>query len=296
MHVFIKAAMALALAGVALALRPGKAAEPAPGVAVGAQYDSTHVYVLPGEMDGFVASLLATFGGHASKPATTDVTPTPSSTLFRAVVTPAGLFSVFGFLTPIPAPFGTERTGYLVTDLDAAVAAARQAGAELVVAPFADPIGRDAVIRWPGGVAMQLYWHTVPPSYPPLASVPENRVYLSPDSADAFIRAFSAFSGAHVVADDAHAPGVEIGRPGSSYRRIRLDSTFGKVSVLVTDGHLPWPYGWELTGYGVANLADTLARAAAAGVRVVAGPYSAAGRDAAMVQFPGGYIAELHAP
>ena len=66
--------------------------------------------------------------------------------------------------------------------------------------------------------------------------------------------------------------------------------------MLVTDGHLPWPYGWELTGYAVANLPDTLARATAAGVRVVAGPYHAGGRDAAMVQFPGGYIAELHTP
>ena len=296
MHLGMTLAVALSLAGAAPPFHPAAAAEPAPGVAVGAQYDSTHVYVAPGDMDRFVDSLVATFGGHASKPATTKVTPTPSSTLFRAVVTPAGLFSVFGFLTPIPAPFGTERTGYLVTDLDAAVAAARQAGAALVVAPFNDPIGRDAVIRWPGGVAMQLYWHTTPSSFPPLASVPENRVYLSPDSADAFIRGFSAFSGGHVVADEADAPGAEIGRPGDRFRRVRLDSTFGKVTVLVTDGHLPWPYGWELTGYAVANLPDTLARATAAGVRVVAGPYHAGGRDAAMVQFPGGYIAELHAP
>lgn len=32
-----------------------------------------------------------------------------------------------------------------------------------------------------------------------------------------------------------------------------------------TDGHLPYPYGRETTGYEVANLADALARAAAAG-------------------------------
>jgi len=67
------------------------------------------------------------------------------------------------------------------------------------------------------------------------------------------------------------------------------------MTVLVTDGHLVWPYGRELTGYEVANLADTLAKAKAAGVEVLVGPYAAAGRDAAMLRFPGGYIAEVHA-
>ncbi len=182
-----------------------------------------------------------------------------------------------------------------MTDLDAAVAAARRAGAQVVVAPFPDAIGRDAVIRWPGGVQMQLYWHTKPPSYAPLATTPENRVYLSPDSADAFVRAFSAFAGARVTADDADAPGEEIGRPGERYRRIRLTSGFGRMTVLVTDGHLPWPYGREISGYETADLAGALARAKAAGALVVAGPYSAGDRDAAMLQFPGGYIAEVHA-
>jgi hypothetical protein len=210
------------------------------------------------------------------------------------VLTPVGTVSVFGFRTPIPYPFGDERTGYLVTDLDAAVAAARKAGAELVVAPFPDAIGRDAVIRWPGGVEMQLYWHTTPPSYAPLATVPENRVYVSPDRADAFVAAFLAFSGGRVASDDPKAAGVEIGRPGDSYRRIRLDTPFGKLAVLVTDGHLPWPYGREITGYEVVKLSDTLAKAKAAGVEVVAGPYTADARDAAMVRFPGGYVAEIH--
>ena len=34
---------------------------------VGAQYDTTHVYVQPEDFDKFVASLLATFGGTATK-------------------------------------------------------------------------------------------------------------------------------------------------------------------------------------------------------------------------------------
>jgi hypothetical protein len=67
-------------------------------------------------------------------------------------LTPAGTLSVFGFKTPIPYPFGLERTGYLLTDLDGATRAARAAGADVLVSPFDDPIGREAIIQWPGGV------------------------------------------------------------------------------------------------------------------------------------------------
>jgi predicted enzyme related to lactoylglutathione lyase len=285
-------AMAIAvllLAGVG----HGVAAQPVP---VGPQYDSTHVYVTSDQLDPFVASFVATFGGQASKAAGMDVTPMPSTTIFRAVTAPEGLLSVFAFQTPIPYPFGEERTGYLVADMDAAVAAARRAGAEVVVQPFPDPIGRDAVIRWPGGVNMQLYWHTTPPVYPALATVPENRVYVSGEAADVFVRDFLAFSGGRVVTDDRNAPGAEIGRPGETYRRIRVTSDFGKLTVLVTDGHLPWPYGREITGYEVTELGATLAKAKAAGVEVLTGPYSTGDRDAAIVRFPGGYIAEIHAP
>src|SRR5690242_436679 len=126
------------------------------GIAVAPQYDTTHVYVAPEEFDRFVASLTATFGGTTTKQGVFTVTPTPSSTMSQLVLTPAGSISVFGFKTPIPYPFGTERTGYLVTDLDGAMRAARAAGADVLVSSFDDPIGRDAVIQWPGGVNMQL--------------------------------------------------------------------------------------------------------------------------------------------
>lgn len=52
-----------------------------------------------------------------------------------------------------------------------------------------------------------------------------------------------------VNSDDRRAPGIEIGRAGTTYRRIRTESGFGKVLVLVTDGHLPYPFGREMTGY-----------------------------------------------
>src|SRR6202008_1949213 len=144
-------------------------------VAVGPQYDSTHVYVAPEDFDRFVASFLATFGGTTSKQVVANVTPTPSSTISQLILTPVGTVSVFGYKTPIPHPFGTERTGYLVSDMDVAVRAARVTGADVLVTPFDDPIGKDAIIQWPGGVNTQLYWPTTPPSYKPLETIPENR-------------------------------------------------------------------------------------------------------------------------
>jgi len=263
-------------------------------IAVGPQYDSTHVYVAPDDVNHFVTSFLATFGGSAGKQAVVSVTPTPSSTISQLVITPVGILSVFGFKTPIPYPFGVERTGYLVTDLDAAISAARAAGADVLVNPFKDPIGRDAIIQWPGGVNMQLYWHTTPPSYPALQTIPENRVYVSTERVTAFARSFLAFSRGKAVSDVAHAPGIEIGRPADTYRRIRIESMFGKMTILVTDGHLPYPYGRETTGYEVRDLTDTLAKAKAADATVLAGPYMADRGSASMVQFPGGYIAEIH--
>ena len=266
----------------------------AAGVAVGPQYDTTHVYVAPQDFDRFVASLVATFGGTTSKQGVFTVTPTPSSTMSQLVMTPVGTISVFGFKTPVPYPFGLERTGYLVTDVDEAIRAAKATGADVLVAPFNDPIGRDAIIQWPGGVNTQLYWHTTAPSYAPLQTIPENRVYISQDRVDAFVSSFLAFSHGSVVSDEPRAPGVEIGKPAETYRRVRIESKFGKLTALVTDGHLPYPYGREVTGYEVTNLTDTLTKAKASGVDVLVPRYKTDEREAVVVQFPGGHIAEIH--
>jgi uncharacterized membrane protein YphA (DoxX/SURF4 family)/predicted enzyme related to lactoylglutathione lyase len=266
-----------------------------PPVGVGAQYDTTHVYVAPEDVDKFVASFLGTFGGQSTKQVVATVTPTPSSTTSQLLQTPVGTVSLFGFKTPIPYPFGAERTGYLVTDLDKAIKAAKTAGADVLVSTFPDPIGRDAVIQWPGGVNMQLYWHTTAPNYATFQTVPENRVYVSPHRVDEFVRSFLKFSHGKVVSDNAHAPGVEIGRAKDTYRRVRIESVFGKVTVIVTDGHLPYPYGRELTGYEVADLAGTIAKAKAAGASVLVEPFTSDRRHIAMIQFPGGYVAEVYA-
>src|ERR1700729_2684885 len=110
-----------------------------PDFAVGPQYDTTHVYVAPQDFDRFVASLIATFGGTATKQGVFTVTPTPSGTMSQLVLTPVGTVSVFGFKTPVPYPFGAERTGYLVTDLDGATRTAVNDGANVLVSQFDDP-------------------------------------------------------------------------------------------------------------------------------------------------------------
>jgi hypothetical protein len=141
---------------------------------------------------------------------------------------------------------------------------------------------------------MQLYWHTSKPSYAAFRAIPENRVYLSPVRVNDFLRSFLAFSHGKIVSDDPHAPGIEIGRPGDTFRRVRVESLFGKLTILVSDGHLPYPYGREMTGYEVSNLTDTLAKAASLGGSLSVQPYSSSGRTAAIVEFPGGYVAEIH--
>ncbi|WNC94765.1 glyoxalase [Paraburkholderia sp. FT54] len=263
-------------------------------VSVGPQYDTTHVYVASQDIDAFVDSFVATFGGKASPRAVFTVTPTPSKTASQYVQTPVGMLSVFAFQTPIPYPFGSERTGYLVTDMDKAVRAARAAGADVVVETFDDPIGKDAIIQWPGGLNMQLYWHTKAPSYGPLETVPDNRVYVSAQSADNFIRRFLRFSHGKVVSDNRHADGVEIGRSGDTIRRVRITSGFGNMLVFATDGKLPYPFGHEVTGYQVADLDATLAKAQGVGVQLLSPASRTVEGRTAMVEFPGGYVAEIH--
>ncbi len=264
-------------------------------VAVAPQYDTTHVYVAPEEVDKFVQAFLGTFGGKSTPQVVATVTPTPSSTTSQLLQTPAGTVSLFGFKTPVPYPFGLERNGYLVRDMDVAVKAARDAGASVIVTAFPDPIGRDAVIQWPGGLNMQLYWHTKHPDYKPLETIPENRAYVSPDVVDEFLKDFLTFSGGKILADEKNASAAEIGMPDEKFRRVEVQSDFGRMLVLVSDGHLPYPYGYETTGYEVQDLQETLEKAETFGVNILVPPHRARDRQTSIVQFPGGFIAEIHA-
>jgi hypothetical protein len=42
-------------------------------------------------------------------------------------------------------------------------------------------------------------------------------------------------------------------------------------------------------------LKDTLAKATASGATVLVAPFTSEDRESAIVQFPGGYVAEIHA-
>lgn len=287
----IKVSVALTLLASAMM---GNAFAATPSVAVAPQYDTSHVYVAPADVDRFAQSFLATFGGKSTAQVVVNVLPVPSSTTSQLLQTPAGTVSLFGFTTPIPHPFGQERNGYLVKDMDVALKAARENGAAVIVSDFPDPIGRDAVVQWPGGVNMQFYWHTKTPDYAAFQTVPENRVYLSADRADRFIKAFLGFSHGKVLADDKHAPGVDIGQANGSYRRVDIESPFGRMAVLVTNGQLPYPFGHETTGYQVADLTATLGKATGSGATVVVPAFESKGRRSALVEFPGDYVAEIH--
>ena len=158
--------------------------------------------------------------------------------------------------------------------------------ADVLVSPSNDPVERDAVVQWLGGVNMQLYWDTPPPSYPALKTIPENRVYVSPERADSFTCSFLEFSHGKVLkvlSDDPHASFIEI-RASDTIRQIRITSRFGLLTVFVTDGHLAYPYGREMTEYEVANLGRTLKKAKAAGATVLVEPYSFGDRRAAMAE------------
>ena len=113
-----------------LGTAPAIAAYLPSSLAVGPQYDTTHVYVAPADVDRFVQSFIATFGGESTKQVVLTVTPHPSPATSQLIHTPVGAVSLFGFTTGIPYPFGAERGGYLVRDMDKAVAAARKAGAD----------------------------------------------------------------------------------------------------------------------------------------------------------------------
>src|SRR5450631_2225344 len=88
----IRLGSAIALAAVLLfslqGLATGSKVPGDEGVAVGAQYDSTHVYVAPGDLDAFVNSFAGTFGGQPSKRSVTNVLPVPSRTEFQYLWTP----------------------------------------------------------------------------------------------------------------------------------------------------------------------------------------------------------------
>ena len=91
--------LASLLSGASAAVAKDATQQSASQVGVGAQYDTTHVYVASEDVGKFAASFLATFGGQSTKQVVVTVTPTPSSTTSQLLQTPVGTVSLFGFKT-----------------------------------------------------------------------------------------------------------------------------------------------------------------------------------------------------
>jgi hypothetical protein len=62
----------------------------ASSIAVGPQYDTTHVYVAPAKFDSFVNAFIAIFGGKPSKRMVGNVLPVASRAEMQYLLTPVG--------------------------------------------------------------------------------------------------------------------------------------------------------------------------------------------------------------
>lgn len=273
---------------------PSAAEQSAPARAYGVEYDATHVYVQHGKLNDFITSWEATFGGTNNPPTVFGITPTPSKALASIIHSPVGLLAAYDYQTPVPFPFGAEQTGFGVHDPDSAVRLARRAGATVAVAPWTGPVGREAVISFPGGFSSQIWEQFDMSGFTPVTTQPEFRVYLSEDTISAFLASYLRFTGGRVVSDVRAADGGEIGAPRTTYHRLRLKTPFGNTVVLANQGDWNYPYGRDTTGYSVTDVVATVAKATANGATVLSGPYRSKDRTSVLLQFPGGYIAEIH--
>ena len=265
-----------------------------PVQAYGVAYDASHVYVQHGKLPEFIKSWEATFGGTNNPPAAFGITPTPSTALASIIHSPVGLLAAYDYQTPIPFPFGSEQTGFGVHGPDNAVRVARRVGATAPVAPWTGPVGREAVVRFPGGFSSQVWEQFDMSGFTPLTTQPEFRVYLSEDTVNAFLASYLPFTGGKVVSDVRAADGGEIGAPGTTYHRVRIKTPFGDTVVLANQGDWNYPYGRDTTGYTVTDVAGTIAKATASGATVRSGPYRSKDRTSVLLEFPGGYLAEVH--
>lgn len=252
-------------------------------LSVGPQYGTTHVYVDPSTQEAFTRSFIQTFGGESVAALENDA---------HSVASPSGTVSLYSAQSADST--NSASIGYLVLDLDHAISSAQKSGARLIAGPVQGALGRSAVIQWPGGIKTGLYQDEHRPNLPPLAARPDQRVHIAPAEVDGFVKAFLHFSKGTLMFDSPRRDAAEIGKPGESYRLVRLVSPFGNILIVASQNPLAPPFGTESTGYEVQDLSATLDRAQAAGAKVVSGPYKAVDHTTAMLTFPGGYTAEVH--
>lgn len=257
----------------------------------GTQNGSTHIYLQSGTLASFTNSIASTFGGSIQQGGTAQITPTPSTVKSAFVFTPVGNFTGFEYTTPVPKPFGNENYGFMVSDMEQALLAARQLGASVMIEPFPDALGRDAVLIWPNGVQMQLFQHFKPQNNQSLKNTPETRLYIPVDRADEFIHSYSQFSLSILVQDRVLVAGDQPISDGA-LREVHLTSetSFGNTHIFVTNGHLNVPFGYEVTGYAVDDFQQTYVKAVENQAKTLWSNY----QNSAIIEFPGGYKAEIH--
>jgi hypothetical protein len=66
------------------------------------------------------------------------------------------------------------------------------------------------------------------------------------------------------------------------------------MQIMATDGQLPYPFGYDISGYEVHDLDETLGTAKTQGATILFAPVDGDDRRTSIVKFPGGYIAEIH--
>lgn len=219
------------------------------------------------------------------------VTPTPRLTMSQLVLTPVGALSVFGFKTPIPHPFGMERSGSrhgLGHRHSRRASRRRRRNGRDVPRPDWPRRHHSVAGRCQHAALMA---HLLGAELRAAADG-TGKARLSVAGPGRCIRPrFHRLRAWQGCLRRSASTGRGIGCPSDTYRRSRIESGFGRM--MVTHGHLPNPDGRETTGYEVSALFATFGRAKSAGAVVLVEPYSAGQHQAAIVQFPGGQIAEI---
>ena len=283
----------LAIAG-GTSLAQDKPADATLSLAVGAQYDTAHVYVAPADLDRFSDSLIATFGGTKSQKAELTITPTPSKTNWQAVLHSGWHVLCVRFHDADPISV-RPRTNRLPRDRHGC----------------SDPIGESQRSRRCRGTVQRSHWARCH------RSVAGRHIYaalLAYDRAELReARQGPRKQGVRVTGSrrcvcprfrGVLAREDRLRRPERTRRR--GGPTKGYLPPRADQLHIredrraryrwtaPYPYGREISGYEVANLADTVSKAKATGATVLVDPYTADRRQAAIISFPGGYIAEIY--
>jgi hypothetical protein len=117
-------------------------------------------------------------------------------------------------------------------------------------------------------------------------------VYVASQHIDAFVDSFIATFGGQASQRAVFTVTPTPSKTASQY----VQTPVGMLSVFAFQSPIPYPFGREMTGYQVADLNETLAKAQGVGVKTLSPVNRTVEGRTAMVEFPGGYVAEIHEP